>query len=299
MKRFLILTAGLLLSTAGFAQLRIGAECDRKDYIPFEPIKLTIQLDNNSGNLLKFSSPDDGFINCIVEDERGHQVQPTALSRRVFAKRKINLARGLVLSPGQSKSLVVNINRFYEMSRPQNYSIRVRVVHKRLGNREFRSQPTSVNVIEGVEIMSRKVGVPSASKEEIAQRDARLLSFQGKETDQYIMQIDDAKRIYRTVRLCQRMSSGKPDFEIDARSHIHILIQTEPKVFSFWEFSVDGSLRQASQYRYTKENKVPRLYRDPDIGRVMVIGGERVVPGDDEELELPVYQGPQEATTEE
>ena len=78
---------------------------------------------------------------------------------------------------------------------------------------------------------------------------------------------------------------------IDARSHFHFLTQTQPRLFSYWIFDPNGKIKKTAHYMVDPAFPIPRMIRDPDIGRVMVVGGVRAKEGVDyNEQALPVMR---------
>jgi hypothetical protein len=105
----------------------------------------------------------------------------------------------------------------------------------------------------------------------------------------YCLKIEDDRTIHALQRLSPHASGDRPEMEIDGRSQIHVLVHTDPKVFTYWVYDVDGQRKQVANYEVLGHNQ-PHLTRDPDIGRVMVTGGRFVSPGADTEMQLPSYR---------
>ncbi|OVE77740.1 hypothetical protein BVX99_01800 [bacterium F16] len=300
------LLVAFVFVAAGYAhaQIRISARVELKAYLPYEPIMLTINLENNSGNTLVFpkvEKPDlkdahkplPDFIRCDVSDEQNSLMPETAYAKRMFGEGHVNFGSELILPSGGNRKLTVQLNQFYRMTRHQKYTIKVMVRHHRLPV-DFVSEELTISVVPGVTKLTQYVGVPSKFGEEnkeIKQRKCELISFHGDVNTEYVLRVSDDTYVYCTQRLSKHISGDLPDLQVDARSQIHIIIQVEAKTFKYWLFDIGGDLKQTSLYRYDKRVGVPKLSRDPDIGRVMVFGGVRYVPEEDEELELPTYNG--------
>jgi hypothetical protein len=72
---------------------------------------------------------------------------------------------------------------------------------------------------------------------------------------------------------------------------VHLLFQTQPQLFSHWVYDMNGQKKEEAHYLVDQGLPIPRLVRDPDIGRVMVAGGRRAKSGVDfNEVELPVME---------
>ncbi len=287
MKRFAqftgLLFLGLGFIPASWGQVDIELKTNRKYYISYEAIELTITLRNNSGNTLRFGAKREtgGRLNCIVTDERGFRVKE-------LQKQAINPVSGLVLPAGGTKELTLTVNRSYNMAKVGHYRIRTQLSHPRL-LQDYLSGEVAVDVKSGAPVFTRDIGVPTSDDKPIQRRKCVLLDFRAEKVSIYCLKIEDDKFVYCLERLGAHTVGDRPQIQIDARSQIHILVQIRSRLFRYWVYSINGKLKQSADYRPSARS-LPRLQRDPDIGRVMVIGGTLEVPGTDHELELPSYK---------
>jgi hypothetical protein len=302
LSRFILLAWLAALGTA-LAQVEIVVETDRQSYLVFEPVKLKITLTNNSGSNLSLQEWDDGCLNCVIVDEQDRRVRPveSRLERRKttvirkdnqlpeeLAQERVNFGRGLTLATGAKMESTVAVNSYYDLARPGNYKIQVVFNHRRF-TENYLSAPVRVDVKEGTTVVTKRVGVPASQGETIQARTCSLVDFRAETKALYCLKIEDDRAIHALQRLSPHAAGDRPEMEVDGRSQIHILIHTDPKVFTYWVYDVDGQLKQAANYEVIGHNQ-PHLTRDPDIGRVMVTGGRFVRPGADTEMQLPSYK---------
>jgi len=256
---------------------------------------------NNSGHTLDFGPPDNpgGFVRLEVRDSRGRQLDVKHLpsvdpaSRGVTTPRfgVFNVANDLNLPPGASRTMVVAVNDFFNLTTEGYYEVTARVGHERLSHHHL-SLPQRIKVQGGVVEWERDVGVPAAEAgQSIAERKVSVLSFQADQSQIYCLRIVDDKYVYTCTRLAPRVRGVIPQFEVDARSQVHLFIQTQPQLFSHWVYDMQGERKEEAHYIVDQALPIPRLVRDPDIGRVMVVGGRRAKRGVDfNEVELPVME---------
>ena len=271
--------AVLLLLSWGQARAQIGISLttDRNKYLRYEPIKCRLVLRNNSGNTLAFGgrSARRGSLRFMVQtadDLPVRKLDP-----------KADLAAGLILGPGETKELVVGLNTLYDMQKESVYTARAQVGHYRLKN-DYRSSPVTIEVRAGVPLWQRTVGLPTASPAgPIPSRDVTLLLFHEDAGDVYALRVEDKEVVYGIVRLGPRISGADPECDVDAVSNVHILLPTKPRLYAYRVYDCSVNLKQSKHY--LAEESIPRLHRDPDIGRIMVTGGRRAVEGVDFEVE--------------
>jgi len=85
--------------------------------------------------------------------------------------------------------------------------------------------------------------------------------------------------VYGITRLGPRIGGAVPSCDVDAMSNIHTLIQVCSRFYSYRVYDHAANLLQDKYYK--SEKTLPRLTRDPEVGRVMVTGGRAAVPGVD------------------
>ena len=296
--RHCMILVGLCLGILcrGQTVIEIQAQTEDREYLLGETIRLAITVKNDSGNALRFNEWDDGRVYCRIEgpddrlvggDEDHMQTRRVEKDGREVEQTRMNLGQGLVLPPGAQQRNVVIINQLYQMSKPGHYRIQACLNHRRL-TQEFRSKPFLISIKGGQEVLTKNIGLPADDDGPIVTRQCALVDFHYRRMQMYCLRISDERFIYAVRRLTKHIKGDRPQLIADARSQIHILIQTEPKLFTYWIYDLEGKLKQIVNYRVVKES-IPFLHRDPDIGRVMVVGGRQVVPGSNDDEALPDY----------
>lgn len=277
-------------SIPAFGQLAIGVTLNRDSYVEFEPILAEVTIRNVSGNTLDFRPGTNGakpgvapgFLKFEITDNNGKKSELLAPP--------FNPAIGLLLTAGATSSRHVQINEHYGVTSAGHYRIMVRVGHRRFGT-DYASPDTPFRVQRAVALRNldgkpllRTVGVPGKDPDApIQTRDCELFYFSSKGGTICGLRISDKKAIHAVVRLGPLLRGAQPQLQVDSRSLLHILLDIGPRLAAYWVFGLDGTQKQKSYYRMDKEN-LPYLQRDPDLGRVMVVGGVPAVAGVDYEL---------------
>lgn len=258
------------------AQIAVELELDREHYVLYEPVNATVQLRNYAGNTLVFGTEEadpevSGFLKFNVIHEGGLS-NPSA-------RRDVNPVENLILGPGETKELTVQLNSIVNMAKEGTYTVSVRVGHPRLTH-DYGSNSVPVDVMEGFPVWTRTVGVPQESETaSISPRTVSLLRFRAKEGETYVLRVEDKRTVFGIIRLGPYLSSSRPQCRIDAMSNIHLLYQIHPRLYVYRIYGVDVDLKQ-NQY-HVMEETVPTLRRDSEVGSIRIVGGRRAKPGED------------------
>ena len=277
MKRSILLLGFLcLLGFQASAQLDISAKMSQYRYLLYEPVTVTITLRNNTGNHLRFV--DGAYLRLEVLNTHGRELEIN-YPKHYSTKEELNPIHGLFLASGATKSLDLPIHNLCNLQKPGEYELRVRVGHPRMRT-DFRSRQELFVIQKGNEVWTKQVGVPSPDSEgEIRTRDVSILVFRADDGDLYMLKIEDEDYVHAVARLGPHVTGLKPQIQIDARSHIHTLVQEGPRQWNYRVFDIRG--QQQSYRMYIFDGSNPRLIYDPDLGRVMVSGGRLAIDGVD------------------
>ena len=273
---FFILTAlFVLLASPLYGQIGMSIELNRTSYMQFEPIYAKITFRNDTGKALLFGkSPRlQGFL----------MLEISGSGQRLVNKRKdkeISID-GLVLGPGEIKSVIIPVNEYYDVDLADNYKIHAYVAHSML-KREFRTPDTFFQVEYGATIWKRTVGIPDLYGQHRTHGEERtyeIRSMYDKQRRHYYLVVSDAKKIYGVVRIGHQMGYEKLQIEVDMLSRIHILVPLTPRVFHYLSFSIDGA--NVANTFWKTSTTIPQLYRNPRTGVVTRIGGVEALRGRD------------------
>ena len=264
----------LMLSMASASgQVGVSLRVDRQRYLRYEPVNATVTLRNYSGNSLVFGKGEElqGSITFEITDPYGRDIDAF--------DQELNFAENLILAPGETRALRLVLNNYYNLQKPGHYRIAARVGHRRM-RKDVRSDDIMVDIKKGTLVWSKQIGIPNADPAgDIRSRQVSLLIFETDDVDRYCLLVEDAKQVYGVIRLGRRILGAEPSYDVDAMSNIHILIQNQPRLYRYRVYNYNAELRQEEYY--IVEKTIPRLVRDPEVGRVSVEGGREAVAGVD------------------
>ncbi|NLF18022.1 MAG: hypothetical protein GX595_12355 [Lentisphaerae bacterium] len=263
------LLLALAVTTAGSlqAQLNIALRTNRKHYLRYEPIEVSVVLRNYSGNTLIFGSPDGadaGSLRFTVERTAGPEIRPL--------DPRFNPVADLILGAGESRELRMNLNEFFDLRPEGSYSITATIGHRRLPN-DYRSQPVSIDVREGVPVITRDLGLPQTEPGALIKAvTASLLLFHDGEEWLYCLRAENAEAVLGTVRLGRQISGSQPQMDADAASDVHVLVQLQSRVVLHAVYGLsEQGLRLRQRRWYRPDAFGPRLTRN--AGFLQVVGG--------------------------
>ena len=269
---------GFFLAWPVFAQLGIVLKTNHERYLKYEPIDVTIVIRNYSGNTLVFSN-DKGVRtgHLFFEIDRHNKSSVHRLAHGT------NPVDGLVLGAGETKELTLALNTLYDLQAEGGYTVTAQIGHRRLPN-DYRSNPITFEVREGIPVVTRRVGLPSTSPTApIKTMTVSLLLFNDGKGCMYCLRVEDDKNVYATIRLGPQISGSPPQLDADASSDIHILFQSAPRLYSYSVYSIlGGDVRLRQQRYYVAEGGIPKLTRAP--GYLKVVNGRPAVEGKDYEV---------------
>jgi hypothetical protein len=264
--RFLLLCCAigaLLLPAVGRAQILVDLSIKRVLYVAYEPLLATVRITNLSGNPLLLAD---------VESKKWFGFQIETLDGRPIPPRDPNYEiEPVKVSPGESITRTVNLTQLYPLGDFGSYRIRSTVYAAELGG-YFSSPPLTVEITEGRLIWQQTVGVPGQMEGMGSSRTISLLSHRLPERTDLYLRIEDKSSgiVYCTHRLGDFLSYGKPEIMLDSVNTIHVLQNSQPRLFVYSKIGLDGKILDRVSLNAPKEK--PQLQRSND-GTVVVRGG--------------------------
>ncbi len=261
------------------AQIELSVQLNRPIYMQHEPVFALVTLRNDTGRALLFGKNPrlQGFILFELRDSRGRLATK-------MPKREISVD-GLVIGPGEVKSMVIPLNLYYDIDAPGTYRVHAYVSHNMLKN-EYRSTDQPFVVTRGAELWRKTVGVPDLSgknPENITSErtySIRILSEARRQF--YYLVVENESRVFGVVRIGEAVGNQKLRMEIDMLSRIHLLIPLSSRIFHYLSFGLDGSNTINSFHKTS--GTIPMLYRDDKTGLVTLKGGVEARLGTDFQL---------------
>ena len=249
-----------------YAQIGIKISSERKRYLRYEPVEITLLIQNNSGNTLIFGKDNrgkpQGRLLFSVRSPNGRFVRPLDPNA--------NPIDGLIFAPGQIRELKLMLNNFYDLQAEDFYNINAYLEHQRI-SKAFESNQLTIEVREGTTLYEKKIGLPTEKADDpIHTVTATLMRFDETENDIYCLRIDDEDRVYGTFRVGPYIQASKPQMEADEASAIHVLVQIYPRLYKYAVFSViHGEATQRIEKYFVPDAGVPTLSRTTGYLKVL------------------------------
>jgi hypothetical protein len=258
----------LVVAMAGTASAQLGIELklDRQYYLSYEVVSATVTLRNYTGNTLIFGGGGAGekgsFLHFLVR--RGaEKLVPVMQGAKPLGD--------LILGAGETRRVTLVLNDLYNLQADGKYVVSAQIGHFRLPQ-DYRSDERHFEVSRGTMVWSRTVGVPGAdAAARIESRQVSLLLLRERVGSVYCLRIENEQMVFAVLRLGAKFMGSEPEIDIDAVSNIHILFQLDTRHFAHRVYDCQGQVREDKHY--LMEKTVPHLYRDVELGRIMVSGG--------------------------
>ncbi len=258
-----------LLATALPAQIALDLQVSQRRFLRYEPIKVLLTVSNLSGNTLDF----DG---ATPEKQGRIAFEITSASGRVpkLVNSLGNPASGLHLAPGETRTLEILLNQYYDMQREDGYTVQALLDHNRLPRRHI-SHTVRVEVQDGLPILVKNIGLPTERKTGLIKAiQLSLLRFADTDEDIYALRAEDNDNVYAVYRLGSFIDGEKPQMELDDNSLVHVLLQIRPRLYVYYIFGFEGRTLRLRQKRFyvSADGAPPSLNRD--AGYLRVIHGQ-------------------------
>lgn len=222
--------AGLVVALAAPAahgQIELDCRLNTERVLLFESIPATLRVANHTGRALQFTGPKaNARLGFEIEQTPGIPLPPAAA----------DLVEGeLLLAPGESRSLTVDLLKAYRIRDTGPYSVRARV---EWGDKIYLSGKAFLDVLPGLEVARIMAGVPGSSDT----RSFALKTLTRNRSEQIFLQVDDDDRgaCLGVVELGRVVRQFAPTMEQDAKGYVHILYQSSPWQFTHAEVNPDG-----------------------------------------------------------
>ncbi|MGO8676058.1 MAG: hypothetical protein ACLQVX_09325 [Limisphaerales bacterium] len=272
------LSAALAVSAS--AQVTVEVTQPQDQFLPGEPLLVTVRIGNLSGQTLHFGDDPDWLMFSL--ESRDGVVVPKMADIPAFEP--------FDLPSSRTATKTMDIGPCFPITQAGRYNIIANVRIKGWG-REIASQPKPMDIIEGVPLWQEEFGVPKAPGQPEGSPEIRHYTLQQanyvKGQPRLYLRVTDftGTKPLRVVLIGKMVSFSRPEHVIDQASDLHLLYQDGPRSFGYFTFSPEGELLARQTYDYTETR--PRLRVDVD-GKVHVFGGVRRIRSNDVPPPKPV-----------
>lgn len=269
MTRLFILISLVFVSiSAGLhAQVSLGVKTNRKQYISFEPIQVTVSIANQSGGpLVLKNSNGTSWVEFVVRNQSG----------RAVSRLREERYSGTTIPTAERVKSKFTLNNSFDLSEPGNYSVYaiVRTPNQGAGQ-GTRSQAVFFTVNRGVPNWRTKVGVPGVAGD---QREYRILKSSGDGPPKLYVQVEDVRRghMLACYSLGNVLSFRKAHKAIDRENNLHVLFMASPELYCHTVVNTSGKTTKR-QYHKSVGSTNPFLFT-ADGGQVVVANSQLYDP---------------------
>ena len=255
-----VLALGVLLASLGAAraQLQVGLETDRFNYLVYEPLAVHLTIENLAGFDLLFQDGEEKPWLTFFITRADHSL--------VMPDQKI-AGKDLKVAAGESVSLNVDITPLYRMRETGVYKIQAVID---VAGREYLSTPIQITLENGQRIWSETRSIEGSPRTYSLVRFAP--NMQG--TNLYLRVEDAAQNlVYSNALLGEIVDVAVPQIFFDNAGQIHILQLNGNATYHYTRASADGTILSQSVYDSVAMSQ-PQLVRQSD-GGILVVGGRQ------------------------
>jgi len=251
------------LATAAQGQVNVEVVLDQEQYLRNESLPVRVRISNDSGRALRLGE-DPEWLTFTITEESGKQVLKTG---------EVPLAKPFTIEPAKTVSLRTDLMPHFDLSQVGHYTLNLKMKVPQI-NEEISAKPKSFDIISGVTLWEKDVGVPGTDPL-VTGKYALQQATYFKQQRLYV-RVTDATglRIVNVASLGQSLSISQPETMVDNVSHLHVLFRNNQQTFFYGVITTDGDLIIRQTYEFAPSP--PKLRAEAD-GRVVVAGGRRKI----------------------
>ena len=267
----LIFAAALcaIVSFPALAQIDMKCRLQNGRTVLFEPVVISLDIINNTGELLDFSGAiPNAHLAFDIEQSPGVLVPSTGIPL---------FGQAVTIKPGDTFSGKVNLQAAYKITDTGPYTVTSRV---EWGGKVFISPKLFLDVLPGLEISKLVAGIPEDPN---AVRSYTLRTLNRDRSEVVFLRIndDDRELCYGVFELGTIVRLFEPKLLTDEVGNIHVLHQSGPWQFTHSVFTPHGD--PVVQEVYSADGSTIELKRT-EGGQIAVQGGQRYAPSQEDEF---------------
>ncbi|MBU6411637.1 MAG: hypothetical protein KGJ60_10475 [Verrucomicrobiota bacterium] len=268
MKLGRLIFCGLWLSCfSAWAQVSVDITLAQNEFLPGETLPAQVHITNRSGQTLHLGA-ETNWLTFDVESSDGFVVVKNADPPVLGA---------FDLGSSEVATKVVNLTPYFALTQPGHDTVTATVRIKQW-NTEVVSPGQGFDLIHGAKLWSQVFGLPVPAG--VSNRPPEVRQYMLEEANYLRRQlrlyacVSDAsgERVFKVFPICNMVSFGQPEEQLDRLSNLHVLCQSGASVFTYVVINPDGDILEHDLYDYVRTR--PRLGMDGH-GDIVVIGGVR------------------------
>ncbi len=250
-----ILLYGFLLGGVQ-AQLQIGIQLTRDQFVLFEPVPIQLTIANNTGEEIVLGTTGDSpWLSFLVYDQEHHSIR---------ADQKISMEPVTIAALTQ-KTISVNLTPLYSIRDAGQYRVQAVVTWK---GQQMISKTISFNVANAQKIWTKNRPVDGTP------RTYSLLRFSPNSNSMLLfIRIEDIEKnlVYATSPLGEFVTFIPPETMFDTDGKLHILHPKGRGSFRYSRIDENGTIEHQVDYNTSNRGR-PTLTKG-DEGLILVQGG--------------------------
>jgi len=277
MKTILPLILFFLGTAAGWSQVSVSLQLERRQYLSQEKVTGTVTIVNRSGRDITYLSRDGrgvsrSWLDFSMRDTAGRQ-----------KPKMINLGfRKAILPAGRSISREVDLGQIFSITGVGNYAVTAHVTELGVDDVTYTSNSAHFTVGGGNTIFRQPFGAPNTPA---PKREFSVITFNdGKKNSIYAQVMNTVTgRSLSTFRISNCLTFHPPQMVLDAKNQLNILYLAAAETFVHATVSKDGMLTGVKYYKRA-QGRAPRFVNYQN--QVTVLGAAPYDPT------KPVANGP-------
>jgi hypothetical protein len=251
MKRSLYLLAILacakLLSVEAVADVHVTLKLEHVEYLQYEKVNAFVTVYN------------DEDYRVVIDSKKTNRSDEVRFTIRYGMKdpavriNRLPVVDYLELKPGEKKTLLIDLTRWYSFSKVGSYDVSVELEH---GGRLWKSKRTLVDVVDGIQTASVKRSIPG-DPNRIRKYSLRYWSRNRKEYLFMRAEEEESEIVYGVFLLGGLIRIFKPVIDVDRKGNITVLHQSGPNVFTRTTFKSEPYKVKFIDQVYVNEEGVP------------------------------------------
>lgn len=278
-----ILLIGMALLHSAEAQVNVELQFQRNTFLVDEPAQAILRITNMAGRDITLGANSGGEPWC--------QIQVSAVRGDSPSPRRNNpVFPPLFLKAGETIARSVNVTEVYDMSLPGQYRVKASIVPPQ-GRNLIVTAPAYITVDPGKMIWNTTVGVPEGKTGAGGTRTFSVIQLQRKEGIFLYAKLEDQEGGWRfpPYLLGRLLSAMHPQAQIDRDNNLYVFHAVNDDTYMLSQVDVDsGRSGQATYRSKTPRAGRPSLQRQPDTGKLVIVGGIRV-----KDTDLPAQSAPE------
>jgi len=217
-----LLFAAELICAAALADVEVDLKLEHKEYLQYEQVNAFVTIYNDEDYLVVIDSTKTNRLDELRFNIRHGMKTPAVRINR------LPLVDYLELKPGAKKTLLIDLTRWFSMSKVGSYDISAELEH---GGRVWRTKRTLIDIVDGIETTSVTRSIPG-DPNRIRRYSLRYWAREQKEYLFLRAEEEENEIVYGVFPLGVLIRIFKPVIDVDRKGNITVVHQSGRNVFT-------------------------------------------------------------------